>query len=620
LLLLEDNRMIATPSQVDVAKYTLPMGVDNIGFLIDRYGKDCAPLQFLRELTQNAIEAIQETGGPGDVIWDVDWNHYDLTGVFKLACIDTGVGMTGEEMVQYINHLSSSTREQAHDKNFGVGAKVAAATRNHAGLIYLSWKDGGQGWMTHLWRDPTTGQYGFKRAPRSDGSFQDFGRISDSSVRPVDLKDHGTMVVLMGHDMDQDTMAAPEGVSSPSVWIARYLNTRYFRFPAGITVRARQGWTQPRSNTDTNTLRTIEGQETYLRKHTQEAGAVDVSGATVHWWVLKDEPALSQNSGYVASAGHMAALYQDELYEMVAGRAGVARLQLFGVIFGHNRVVLYVEPDTAQDLTANAARTQLLLNEEPLPWADWAAEFRAPGKMPEVIKQLMEDVTAGVTSQDHRQAIKDRLKAIRDLMRVSRYKPTRSGDLSVSATATGGSPRERDGDVKTASDVASGTPGGRAGGIYALFLDEEGEPGEEVNADTDPVVQWISVADGTRTRDLIEDRAAKYLADQNILQINADFRVFTDMVDRWIARYPEVPGAQDTIRQTVQEWFEQALVETVVGAQALQGSPQWTIEDIAHLWSEEALTAAVLQRYHIDVSVKRSLGTRLGSVKEKAVA
>jgi hypothetical protein len=336
--------------------------------------------------------------------------------------------------------------------------------------------------------------------------------------------------------------------------------------------------------------------------------------------VLKDEPALTQNSGYIASSGHMAALYQDELYEMVSGRAGVARLQLFGVIFGHNRVVLYVEPDTDLDLNPNTARTHLLLNEESLPWADWAAEFRSPSKMPDAIKQLMEEVTAGATSHDHRQAIKDRLKAIRDLMRVSRYRPARTGELTVTATTTGGNPRERDDDVPQTRGGTSGTPGGRAGGIYALFVDDEGVPGEEVLADTDPEVQWISVQDGTRTRDLLEDRSAKYLADQNILQINADFRVFTDMVDRWVARYPDVPGAQDTIRQTVQEWFEQALVETVVGAQALQGSPQWTIEDIAHLWSEEALTAAALQRYHIDVSVKRSLGTRLGSVKDKQMA
>ena len=36
----------------------LAMSVDNIGFLLDRLGQDCHPLQFLRELTQNSIEAI----------------------------------------------------------------------------------------------------------------------------------------------------------------------------------------------------------------------------------------------------------------------------------------------------------------------------------------------------------------------------------------------------------------------------------------------------------------------------------------------------------------------------------------------------------------------------------
>jgi len=150
-----------------------------------------------------------------------------------------------------------------------------------------------------------------------------------------------------------------------------------------------------------------------------------------------------------------------------------------------------------------------------------------------------------------------------------------------------------------------------------MFVDDEGNPGEEVQADVDPVVHWISVKDGTRTADLLEDRAAKYLPDQNILQVNADFRVFVDMITRWSARYAEVPGSGDVVEQVVQEWFEQALVETVLGAQALQGSPQWTFEDIGRLWSEEGLTAAVLQRYHVEVNARRSLGTRLGSLKDK---
>ena len=36
--------------------------------------------------------------------------------------------------------------------------------------------------------------------------------------------------------------------------------------------------------------------------------------------------------------------------------------------------------------------------------------------------------------------------------------------------------------------------------------------------------------------------------------------------------------------------------------------------ELAQLWDEPALTAAVLPRYHIDMSIKRVLGQRLGRV------
>ena len=109
---------------------TLPMTVKNTGFLLDRLGQDCHPLQFLRELTQNSIEAIQRAGGCGNIFWDVDWNHYALTGIMKLCIMDAGDGMTGAEMVEHINKLSSSGAEQSLSGNYGVGAKIAAATRN----------------------------------------------------------------------------------------------------------------------------------------------------------------------------------------------------------------------------------------------------------------------------------------------------------------------------------------------------------------------------------------------------------------------------------------------------------------------------------------------------------
>jgi hypothetical protein len=570
-----------------------------------------------RELTQNSIEAIAVTPqGQGEVIWDVDWNRWELTGIYKLACIDTGVGMTGEEMLRYINMLSSSTHIQSHEANYGVGAKVAAATRNHAGLIYVSWKDG-VGSLIHLWCDPATGQYGLRQFEHKDGTFSHWIEVEDA-IKPEQIKDHGTMVILLGSDMDENTMLAPKEAASPSRWVARYLNTRYFTFPEGVMVRAREGWENPRSNTDTNVLRKITGQKEYLDKHARSSGTIELSSAKARWWVLKDENALSQNSGFVASSGHMAALYQNELYELATARAGTARLQLFGVIFGYNRVVIYVEPKNGHEheLVSNTARTHLLMDGEPLPWADWAAEFR--DKMPEAIKDLMEEVTSGSTSGDHKQSIKDRLKQIRDLFRISRYRRTRTGSLSVAENTVGSDPGEKDTPESRKDARKRGGTGGRAGDIYALFAVDEGDPGEEIFAEVDPDVKWVTVDDGTRVPPLLDDRAAKYLAEQNEILINGDFRVFRDMIERWLERYSDAPGARSTVEDTVHEWFEQALIETVLGVQALKGSQEWSVEDIARAWSEEALTAAVMQRYHIDNSIKRVLGAKLGSLKEKS--
>jgi hypothetical protein len=353
--------------------------------------------------------------------------------------------------------------------------------------------------------------------------------------------------------------------------------------------------------------------------HQQSSGSVEVTGATVHWWILKDEPALTQNSGFVASAGHIAALHHDELYGMVTGRSGVARLQMFGIIFGYQRVVLYVEPHAADGtvLASNTARTQLLMNNENLPWADWAAEFRSPSRFPQAIHDLMEEITSGAVASDHQQAIRDRLKNIKDLFKFSRYRPTPRGDKTIGEEVAGGSPKDAGG-VSKGKDGNAGGGGGRAGNIYALFLSEDGQLGEEVDASIQPDVKWVTVADGTRMSGFLEDRAAKFLAEQNLLQINGDFHGFTDLQDRWCEHYAHVPGAKQEVTDACREWFEQALIKTVMGVQSLKDSPTWTIEEYRLSLSEEALTAAVMPRYHIDVAVKRTLGAKLGTLKDKA--
>ena len=60
------------------------------------------------------------------------------------------------------------------------------------------------------------------------------------------------------------------------------------------------------------------------------------------------------------------------------------------------------------------------------------------------------------------------------------------------------------------------------------------------------------------------------------------------------------------VQDVVREWFEQQLIETVMGVQAPRDARQWTVQNVEKTWPEEALTAALMPRYHIDIAIKRA--------------
>lgn len=602
---------------------TLPMGVDNIGFMLERLGRDCDDLQFLRELTKNSIDAESTK-----VIWDVDWNLWEASGgrLYKLCCIDNGRGMDGEEMIRYINQLSSSIHSQAHDGNYGVGAKIAAATRNPAGVIYQSWKNG-TGAMIQLWKDPRSGDYGLRQFEREDGSFGYWQPIGDPSRLDTDtlkvsetINDHGTRVVLLGTADEHNTIEPPTGAALPSRWVNRYLSTRYFRFPTEIDIKAREGWkADPESKS--NLLRGVHGQGAYLDANSTTRGVTHLPQCDVHWWIL-NERAERQDAPELVTTGHFAALYQDELYELRTARGGMALLQQFGVLFGHDRVALYVEPTDSQSarITSNTARTQLLRDSQPLPYADWAADFR--DAMPIEIKDHIDLVISGSGSSSHQESIKERLNNYEKLYRLSRYRPRAGGGYTIEEPQHGRRRNRRQRD-KEDDGSASGSAGGSsdtAGSLLASMLADEGRPAEEISKGLAiPSARWISLEEGTRAEGEIEDRAAKFLREDNLIKINADFRGFTDMVNYWCDQRTVERGHQ-AIVDIVHEWFEQALIETVMGCQDLQGTQHWDPDEIDRALSEESLTATVMQRYHVANAIKRAIGAKMGSFRAEEEA
>lgn len=196
------------------------------------------------------------------------------------------------------------------DGNYGVGAKIAAATRNPHGVIFLSWK-GNEGAMIQLFRSKT-GQYGLMQWELLDKSYRHFKPVEDD-VKPELIKANGTKVVLLGNSKEDNTMLAPVEAQSPSRWISKFLNTRYFKFPDGIIVKAREGWDYDPNDSHNNYLRHITGQGPYLKHHASYSGTLKLSNAVAHWWILKEDKALTSSGGHLESVGHVAALYQNEL-------------------------------------------------------------------------------------------------------------------------------------------------------------------------------------------------------------------------------------------------------------------------------------------------------------------
>ena len=627
-----------------VSGTTMPIELRQAAFLLERLAADTAPLQEYRELTKNALEAVArsiESGAkpPKDghqIVWDVEWRALKgqvETGqkpVYKLSLWDTGDGMTGDEMVEYINHLSSSVGVQALDRNFGVGAKITAGVANPTGLVYTSYKNG-EVHQIHFWRDPETNEYGIKPFLRArDNTFHHWRKLKPA-VLPEEIiaAGHGTMVTLLGRSDDENTMLPPAGAVGAVRWLVRYLNRRFLKFPAGVQVRVREfgkadeiHWpTEPTTYArEGSMMRTAVGQAHYLDRNAEHKGTLRLGAgnATAYWWLLKEEKV--GDPSYWLSSGHIAALFQDELYELRDGNAGIRQLMHFGVLFGSRRVVIYVEPDAGQQITPNTARSLLLTGGEPLPWEEWAAEFRV--HLPEPIQAMMEELLGRDSEGDHEENIRARLKRIEELLRTTRYRRTPSGSISASGDATGGATSEGDTTDDSAGTSKSGSPGGTAADLYGAYVDEdEGDPADPLTPKPQfPQIKWVSIAKGTRSADdPLEDRAASYQnSTQNVLLINEDFRVYTDLVRHFVRSYEGYPGVERTVPEVVKEWYSQQLVESVLGVLAIRGSAKWTPAAINQALSEEALTSVVMPRYNLFQQVSRVLGTKLGSLKERA--
>jgi len=582
---------------------TLPISVGNTSFLIQRVAADCSPLQEFRELTQNAIEAIQKLDGRGCIRWDVDWSLLDSDGVYKLSITDNGIGMSADGIQNYINMLSSSSREQSLAANFGIGGKITAGVNNPHGVVYHSWHNG-VCTKAHYWYDREIGAYGLKRLAETEHPYAPTVNLA----RPDLIDSHGTMITLLGQTDKDNTFSPPNGISHQIIWLARYLNKRYFTVPNGIEIQVREfsnkdqkNWPTkvPGSTVDGGQLRTIFGQKHYLDMYCKTNGVLAVTGAIIHWWILPDKLSYQQWQ----CVGHTAALYQNELYELQEHHAGRRMLQKFGILYGSNCIVIYAEPDPDLNPVSNTARNSLIIDNQPLPWDQWAATFRA--NMPPAIKQMIDEIAERSLNADHSDAIVKRLESVSSLLNPICYRVNKDGTDSVTKNKGKGNKRDRrKRQPKSANPISPNGDLGAAPGPSAAKKEIKFIP---------PNVIWVSSKNGTRDKGQLEDRGACYNKETNTIIANLDFRGFKAMIHFCLEKHPDI--GEKIVENVLCEWCEQQLFEAILCTHNLK-LPQ---EETDKMLSEESMTIIMMMPYHIINAVKQRLGTMIPNQLNRAL-
>ncbi len=241
---------------------------------LKRFGRDVNTSQHFRELVQNAIEAeatdieifVEPTLAKNDI--------------HKVCVKDNGCGMTAEEMLKYLGSMNSSSKSynSDHHENYGIGAKATTAYHNPYGVVFLSWtKDNPCGNL--VWLCLENEQFGMKSFPMTCEIENDEGEVigeetSDivsfingkaTNVIPLQHEDygdfvwdgvnwnshkpscgHGTVVILMGNHLEDNTWKDSEGKPYSRRELSHYLNQRYARIPDHINIRVNplSGWHQ----------------------------------------------------------------------------------------------------------------------------------------------------------------------------------------------------------------------------------------------------------------------------------------------------------------------------------------------------------------------------------------
>jgi len=579
--------------------------------LIRNLGRDCPPHQYLREFLKNSIEACQRTQQANrQIICDFNDTIFVNEGHYKLCFTDNGDGMTDQQMLSLLNSLSSSGSTANEHQNYGVGAKISAMTRNQAGILYESWRDG-RGFSILIKYQAESDTFGIQGFEVNGQTL--YALPLDNKTRPRIIQEHGTRVTLFGMLPKQDTMLAPDGISFPrETWINDMINLRFFNLPDDILIQSRIGYQHHLIAPEKSFLKKVTGYQEVLNQQSQSFGTLNLPQAKAYWWIHKEDAPIQ---------GHTALINQGELFDRKEPWQNT--LAPFGIIIGRNRISIYIEPFGAEQ---NTPRTALVKHDgAPLSWDSWHQHFRE--NMPKEIEKFMEELLNDTAQKSHAKNIRQRLKSLMELFILSGYKPIplpsgiyklssdSSKPLQMVGTEILKADKEDDHSEsenqqeENHSEAASNTTNDAQENIKTAGDDgEEFLPAED-ELNLFPKVEWTNEEKSPQ----LDGMAAEYIHESHVVLANRDFKGFKDLITFFTGKYSDSSDVQDLILNCVNEGIEQALMESVAGFLSLKDShDRWSKEDqVKKALSMQALTTTVMQRYwmvnYIDQSLKQKI-------------
>jgi hypothetical protein len=361
-----------------------------------------------------------------------------------------------------------------------------------------------------------------------------------------------------------------------------YLNSRFLKLPSNIEIKTRYGYQHPITDTDNNFLKSILGFQAIANKEAESKGVARLKNANVFWWILPEGSSLK---------GHTAFINQDEVFDISDDRTN--RLTHFGIMVGRDRVMIYVEPDDAEQSTS---RSHLVKKDgSNVDWATYQDEFK--NNLPQEIRDFMDQMLNETSQVSFSKIISKRLKSIQALFLLSGYKPLQIKRQPKLA------PENLSAKNKAENKAEKENPEAPPSNLNP----PEENLAPELDINLFPTVEWTNELSSPQ----LSGRAAEYIESSNLVLANADFKGFKDLIQYFLDKYAGTENLDTLVVSAVNEVVEQALMECVAGALSLRDQPHWNPHQSHLSLTTEAITMAMMQRYwmanFVDQKIRQEL-------------